>query len=236
MKKALVWLMTALMLCLMTAPTLAADTDKGSKEQTKITKEQAKIEKEKAKAEKEKAKAEKEKAKIIKERAKIDELSEKALTNLYAKIPSAKRVIQDAYAYATLSNTGMKLGLFGDAHGRGLAVKKDTAEKVYMRMNEMGVGLGLGVKEYDLIFVMETEDAWRSFISGDIKFATSAEAAAGDGKASASIEGASIAGKGLWVYQLTKKGLAVDASIKGTKVYPYKKLNKELDKDPQESK
>ena len=92
-------------------------------------------------------------------------------------------------------------------------------------MKEMGVGLGLGVKEYDLIFVIGTETAWDSFISGDIKFATSAEAAANDGVTGDSIEGASIAAKGIWVYQITKKGLTLDASIKGTKIYPDKKLN-----------
>ena len=190
MKKMATLLMTALVLCLMTTSTLAADADK-----------------------------------IVKERAKIEELSAKALENLYEKVPSAQNVIENCYAYATLSNTGMKLGIFGDAHGRGLAVNNETGERLYMRMKEVGLGLGLGVKEYDLIFVIGTEPAWNSFISGDIKFATSAEAAASDGVTGDSIEGASIAAKGIWVYQMTKKGLTLDASIKGTKIYPDKKLN-----------
>ena len=145
--------------------------------------------------------------KIQKEQTEIEELSEKALQNLYAKVPSAERVIENCYAYATLSNTGMKLGIFGDAHGRGLAINNETGERLYMRMKEMGLGLGLGVKEYDLIFVIGTE------------------AAASDGVTGDSIEGASIAAKGVWVYQITKKGLTLDASIKGTKIYPDKKLN-----------
>ena len=163
--------------------------------------------------------------KVEKERGEIQELSTKALRGLYEKVPAAKGVIENSYAYATLSNTGIKLGLFGDAHGRGLAVNNATGEKVYMRMKEMGLGLGLGVKEYDLIFVIATEEAWKSFISGDIKFASSAEASASDGVTGDSMAGASIAGKGIWVYQITKKGLALEASIKGTKIYPYKKLN-----------
>lgn len=164
--------------------------------------------------------------KIDKERAEIDNLSVKALHNLYEKVPSAQNVINDCYAYATLSNTGMKLGLFGDAHGRGLAVNNTTGEKVYMRMKEVGLGIGLGVKEYDLIFVIGTEQAWNSFISGDIKFASSADASASDGQAGGAIEGASIAANGIWVYQMTKKGLSLEASIKGTKIYADKKLNK----------
>ena len=164
--------------------------------------------------------------KIDKERAQIESLQVKALQNLYAKVPSAENVIKNCYAYATLSNTGIKIGLFGDAHGRGLAVNNVTGEKVYMRMKEMGLGIGIGVKEYDLIFVIGTEKAWNAFISGDIKFASSAEASASDGKAGGAIEGASIAANGVWVYQMTKKGLALDASIKGTKIYADKKLNK----------
>lgn len=163
--------------------------------------------------------------KVQKERAKIDELSVKALQNLYTKVPSAERVIENCYAYATLSNTGIKLGIFGDAHGRGVAINNTTGERVYLRMKEMGIGLGLGVKEYDLIFVMGTEEAWNTFISGDIKFASSAEASASDGQEGGSVEGASIAAKGVWVYQMTKKGLALDASIKGTKIYGDKDLN-----------
>jgi lipid-binding SYLF domain-containing protein len=164
--------------------------------------------------------------KIDKERAEIDNLSVKALHNLYEKVPSAENVINNCYAYATLSNTGMKLGLFGDAHGRGLAVNNTTGEKVYMRMKELGLGIGLGIKEYDLIFVIGTEQAWKAFISGDIKFASSADASASDGQAGGAVEGASIAANGIWVYQMTKKGLSLDASIKGTKIYADKKLNK----------
>ncbi len=190
MKKMVIWLVSVLMLCLMTATTFAANPEK-----------------------------------IQKERTEIEELSTKALQNLYEKVPSAEQVIENCYAYATLSNTGMKLGIFGDAHGRGVAVNNETGERVYMRMKEMGIGFGLGVKEYDLIFVIGTEEAWNSFISGDVKFASSAEAAASDGQAGGSIEGAAISADGIWVYQMTKKGLALDASIKGTKIYADKDLN-----------
>ena len=163
--------------------------------------------------------------KIRKQRAEINELSTKALQNLYAKVPSAQRVINNCYAYATLSNTGIKLGITGDAHGRGLAVNNVTGEKFYMRMKEMNVGFGLGAKEYDLIFVISDEEAWNSFISGKIKFGGSTEASASDGQAGGSIEGATIAARGIWVYQMTKKGVALEATIKGTNIYKDKKLN-----------
>jgi lipid-binding SYLF domain-containing protein len=106
-----------------------------------------------------------------------------------------------------------------------VAINNNTGERVYMRMSEAGVGIGLGVKEYDLVFVIANEQAWNSFTKDDWKVGGSAEAAANDGEDGASLEGATVIDDGLWVYQITKKGLALDASIKGTNIYPDKKLN-----------
>lgn len=167
----------------------------------------------------------KEAAKAVKERAEIEQLSEQALERLYEKVPSAQRVINNSYAYATLSNTGIKLGIFGSAHGRGIAVNNQTGERVYMRMRESSAGFGLGVKEYDLIFVIANKEAWDSFTKNNWKVGGSAEAAASDGKAGDAIEGAIIVRNGVWVYQMTKKGLALEAAIKGTHIYPDKDLN-----------
>ena len=211
----------ALFLCmLLPVQVLAADSDNsaGTGITSSTVKEQKELEK---KAEKERKQLEK----AEKERAEIDELSQKALERLYEKVPSTKRVIGKSYAYATLSNTGMKLGLFGSAHGRGVAINNETGERVYMRMSEAGVGIGLGIKEYDLVFVIANEEAWNSFTKDDWKIGGSAEAAANVGDDGDSLEGATIIRDGVWVYQLTKKGLSLEASIKGTNIYPDKKLN-----------
>ena len=159
------------------------------------------------------------------QRTEINALNDKALKNLYAKFPNAERVINDCYAYATLSNTGIKLGIFGDAHGRGLAVNNDTGERVYLKMNEQSAGIGLGVKEYDLIFVISTREAWNDFLAGKIQFAASADVAANSGTKGASLEGATYAAPGVWVYQMTTKGIAVEATLKGMKIWRDKKLS-----------
>ena len=217
-----------LLICVLLPMTaLAADRDSSTgdtREAVATSQDQAELDK---KAEKERKQQEKAK----KERGEIDELSQKALERLYDKVPSARQVIADSYGYATLSNTGMKLGLFGSAHGRGVAVNNNTGERVYMRMNEAGIGVGLGVKEYDLVFVIAHEEAWRSFTINDWKVGGSAEASASDGEEGGSLEGATVVDDGIWVYQLTKKGLALDASIKGTNIYPDKKLNEAAAKE-----
>lgn len=162
---------------------------------------------------------------VVEQRKQIDELNVKTLNQLYEKYPHAERVIGECYAYATLSNTGIKLGILGSSHGRGLAVNNQTGEKVYLRMKELSAGLGLGAKEYNLIFLLNTREAWENFIAGKTRFGASAEASANDGVSGGSIEGAEYVAPGVWVFQMTTKGLALEATLKGTKIYKDKKLN-----------
>ena len=161
------------------------------------------------------------------QRWQIDQLSAKTLEKLYAKYPDAQRIIEEeCYAYATLSNTGVKVLFIGSSHGRGLAYNNQTGEKVYLRMKELSAGLGLGAKEYNLIFLLNTQDAWENFIAGKTRFGASAEASANDGVSGGSFEGAEYVAPGVWVYQMTTKGLALEATLKGTKIYKDKKLNR----------
>lgn len=162
---------------------------------------------------------------VAEQRKQIEELHDKTLEKLYEKYPHAQRVISECYAYATLSNTGIKFGILGSSHGRGLAVNNQTGERVYLRMKELSAGLGLGAKEYNLIFLLNTKEAWENFIAGKTRFGASAEASANDGISGGSIEGAEYVAPGVWVFQMTTKGLALEATLKGTKIYKDKKLN-----------
>lgn len=58
------------------------------------------------------------------QRRQIDALSDKTLAQLYSKYPKAQRIIEnECYAYATLSNSGVKVLFVGSSHGRGIAHK-----------------------------------------------------------------------------------------------------------------
>ena len=162
---------------------------------------------------------------VAEKRRQVDELSAKTLQKLYAKYPHAQRVINECYAYATLSNSGVKVLFIGSSHGRGVAINNQTGEKVYLRMKELSAGLGIGAKEYNLIFLLNTPEAWENFIVGKTRFGASAEASADDGVSGGTIEGAEYVAPGVWVFQMTTKGLALEATLKGTKIYKDKKLN-----------
>lgn len=159
------------------------------------------------------------------QRRQIDELSARTLDKLYAKYPHAQRVINECYAWATLSNSGVKVLFIGSSHGRGVAVNNQTGERVYLHMEELSAGLGLGAKEYNLIFLINTPDAWENFIVGKTRFGANAEASADDGVSGGTIEGAEYVAPGVWVFQMTTKGLDLELTLKGTKIYKDKKLN-----------
>ena len=162
---------------------------------------------------------------VAEQRRQVDELHDRTLEKLYAKYPHAQRVINECYAYATLSNSGVKILFVGSSHGRGLAINNQTGERVYLRMKELSAGLGLGAKEYNLIFLINTREAWDNFIVGKTRFGASAEASADDGVSGGSIEGAEYVAPGVWVFQMTTKGLELEATLNGIKIYKDKELN-----------
>ena len=160
------------------------------------------------------------------QRAKLDEMSGQVLQRIYQKYPSAERVVNDVYAYCTISASSVKFGFLGDDRGRGVAVNNKTGKRIYVKMKEVSVGVSVGAKEYDLVFLIANKEAWDNFVSGKIKFASEVSAQASDGVNGDSFSDATLVAKGVWVYQLDKKGLAFELSLKGAKISPYKTLNK----------
>lgn len=87
------------------------------------------------------------------QRAKLDEMSGQVLQRIYKKYPSAERVINNVYAYCTISASSVKFGFWGDDRGRGVAINNQTGERIYVKMKEVSVGVSVGAKEYDLVFL-----------------------------------------------------------------------------------
>ena len=94
-----------------------------------------------------------------------------------------------------------------------------------MKMVEIQAGLGLGIKKFHVIFIFETEDALHHFVNSGWEFGGQATAAATTGKAGAAYQGALSVMPGVWMYQLTDKGLALELTGKGTKYYKNDDLN-----------
>lgn len=162
---------------------------------------------------------------VDEQRAELNEMREKVLDRMYKKYPDSKSAVENAYGYCTISASGVKLGFWGDDRGRGMVVNNETGEKIYVKMKEASLGINFGAKEYDLLFIIQNQEAWKSFTSGSIKFGTETSAQASDGVSGGTFANATIIANGVWVYQLDKKGLAVELTFKGARITPYKTLN-----------
>ena len=95
-----------------------------------------------------------------------------------------------------------------------------------MKMISAGGGLGLGVKDYRVIFVFQNDSALAKFLDSGWSGSAQSDAAAKAGEKGAAYSGAVEVGPGVWVYQITKNGLALQLTLQGTKYYKDDDLNK----------
>lgn len=157
--------------------------------------------------------------------AKVRQQADQTLAQLYRVRPSAKAAIKAAAGYAAFSNFGMKILLAGGGKGQGMAFDNRTRQVTYMKMIEVQAGLGIGVKKFRTIFVFETKDAMNQFVNNGWEFGGQATAAATTGNKGGAYQGAVSVMPGVWMYQLTEKGLALELTGKGTKYYKNDDLN-----------
>ena len=158
-------------------------------------------------------------------RAEINKRRSETLAKLYQVHPAAKGKIGSAYGYAVFTNLGVNLVIMSVAGGSGVAHDNKTGRDTYMKMLSGGVGLGLGVKDFRGIFVFKTQKAFRDFVEDGWEAGGHADAIAKSGKDGGAIEGAISVAPGTELYQLTENGLALEATIQGTKYFKDDDLN-----------
>jgi lipid-binding SYLF domain-containing protein len=94
-----------------------------------------------------------------------------------------------------------------------------------MKMAEIQAGLGFGAKKFQVVWVFETEAALNNFINSGWELGGQATAAAKAGDKGSAYQGAIAVSPGVWSYQVTEKGLALELTAKGTKYYKDSDLN-----------
>jgi hypothetical protein len=107
-----------------------------------------------------------------------------------------------------LNNMGTNLLLVSTARGSGISVKSKTKQETFMKMISAGAGLGVGVKDYRVIFVFENDKALSQFLDSGWSGSAQTDAAAKAGDKGGAFSGSVEVAPGVWVYQITKNGLA----------------------------
>jgi lipid-binding SYLF domain-containing protein len=153
-------------------------------------------------------------------RAKIYETANQSLKSVLGGNEKAKGLFDNSYGWAGFDNLKIAWGFSGGG-GNGVAVNLKSGARTYMKMGTAGIGFGVGVHKYQVVFLFQDEKTFRNFVDKGWKADASASAAAG----TAGVSGQSGFVNGIAVYQLTDKGLMAAADITGTKYWKNKKLN-----------
>ena len=151
-------------------------------------------------------------------------MKNEALTELFELKPDTRQQVTNANGYAVFSNINVNLILASFGGGYGLVKNNATGEYTYMNMGEVGIGLGAGVKDFRAILVFHKKETLDRFISKGWAFGGQADAAAKAGDKGAAVGGEATIDN-ITIYQLTKSGLALQATLKGTKYWPNDELN-----------
>ncbi len=151
----------------------------------------------------------------------IDATAAETLKRLLEKSPKAESLYEKAYGYAVFDNLKLALGISGGG-GNGVAVRKDTGERIYMKMGTVGIGLGLGGQKYQVVFFFADRATFDNFVNKGWEADATAQAVAGTEGANAKTDFRN----GMAVYQLTEAGLMAHVDIAGTKYWKNDKLNR----------
>jgi lipid-binding SYLF domain-containing protein len=161
---------------------------------------------------------------VSQERQAILSMKNEVLSDLYRVKPDVRSQIAAAPGYAVFSNVNINVILASFGGGHGVVKDNRTGKHTYMKMGEVGLGFGAGVKDFRAVFVFHKASAMKRFIEDGWAFGAQADAAA-----KASDKGGAIAGEltvdDITIYQLTETGLALQATLKGTKFWKDSSLN-----------
>jgi len=170
-------------------------------------------------------KSKRELKKIAKEQEGIREMRSDVLNDLYKEKPGSRQEVQNSVAVAAFSSLGLNLFLVSTARGGGIVQETKTGKETFMRMFSVGGGFGFGAKDFRVVFVFHTQSAYDNFLNAGWDFAAQGDAAAKAGEQGDSAELAATVVNGVSLYQFTEKGLALQATLQGTKYYKDKDLN-----------
>ena len=109
--------------------------------------------------------------------------------------------------------------------GSGVVVDNSTGIRTYMRMAQVSTGLGLGVKDFRAVFAFKNKEVLTDFLEKGWELEGQADAAANSGEKGAAAGTGAHIDSGIEIYEITEAGIALQATIAGTKYWKDDWLN-----------
>lgn len=154
----------------------------------------------------------------------IQSMRQDVLNELYSIKPDTQAQINNAAGYAVFSNANVNVIFASFGGGVGVVRSNNSNRDTYMRMGEIGIGLGAGVKDFRAVFVFHDSEALDRFMDLGVSVGGQADAAAKAGDLGAAVSGEAVIDN-ISIYQLTQSGLALQATVKGTRYWKDPDLN-----------
>jgi lipid-binding SYLF domain-containing protein len=154
----------------------------------------------------------------------ILEMREAVYAELFEIKPDVRSQLNSAAGHAVFSNANINLIFASFGGGRGVVQDNATGEETFMRMGEVGIGLGAGVKDFRAVFIFHDQAALSRFVDEGWSFGGQADVAVKAGDLGAAASGEAILDN-VSIYQLTQSGLALQATLKGTRYWKDSDLN-----------
>lgn len=162
---------------------------------------------------------------IEEKRQVIIDMEKQTLERLYSEAPQTKDKIKNAVGYGTFSNANVNLIFVSAGGGYGSVVDNSTGKRTYMKMALGGVGLGLGAKDYRVVMIFNDKATLNKFLESGWDFGAHADAAAKAGETGGEMSGEGDIISGIEVFSMTETGLALQATVAGTKYWKDNTLN-----------
>lgn len=157
-------------------------------------------------------------------RASIEWMAQGTLAEAYRLNPGLQGKVKQAAGYGVFSNRGAKLLIMSSGNGYGLVHDNRTGRDTYMRMAEIGAGLGVGIKDFRAVFVFQNGQTLNQFVNSGWDFGGDVGAAAKTRTQGGQVSTGSSA-QGIEIYQFTQSGLELAATVAGTKYWKDEELN-----------
>ncbi len=157
-------------------------------------------------------------------RTAVQNMRQDVLNELYGLKPSVREQIRTAPGYGVFSDANINVILASFSGGYGVVRDNGNGRDTYMKMGEVGLGLGWGLKDFRAVLVFHDRETLDQFINNGWQFGAHADAAAQAGDAGGSV-GGEILLDNITVYQMTESGLALQATVKGTRYWQDDELN-----------
>lgn len=155
----------------------------------------------------------------------LNQMRDTALKEFYATNPAIQPELEQAVGYAVFDASQVNVVLYVGSTGAGVMVDNANGHATYMKMARAGTGPGAGFKAYRQLMVFKDRKLFDTFSSVGADVGASADATFKTGSAGGTLDGSMSFNPLLSVYQITDRGVLLQANWGGVAYLPDEELN-----------